>query len=408
MTQQTAVQEIEQLPRSLDRALYTDEALYQSEIGWMRENLWFMVGHESRIPQPGDYFLYDFDKDNIIVVRDLAGQIRAHHNVCTHRGSRVCSEPSGSTKVLSCPYHAWSFDLNGSLRAAPFVPASFDKSQWGLASCHVRVFHGFIFLSFAETAPSFEDYIGYAGREFELQNASGAKIAARHAWTVEGNWKITVENNLECYHCKPTHPNYCKAHPGLPLGKLDEFETRENWMRQKLESSAHERARQFAPVTPDQNTFHFMGRAVIGMESETESISGKAVAPLMGECAYEGVQTFVAPTGLATIVLSPDHIVMYNFVPRSARRTDVEAIWLVNGSAAEGTDYNIDRLTEVWLATLLEDKVLVENVQLGVESSAYKPGPIIESEKYVIAFNRWYRDRVLNEVQPKALRHAGT
>jgi phenylpropionate dioxygenase-like ring-hydroxylating dioxygenase large terminal subunit len=390
-----AVHAVDQSPRTLDQHFYTDDTLYQREMTWMRENMWFLVGQESRIPQPGDYFLYDFDKDNIIVVRDQSGEIRAHHNVCTHRGSRLCKETTGSAKVISCPYHAWSFDLNGALRAAPFVSSGFDKSQWGLAGCHVRVFHGFVFLSFADIAPDFDEYIGYADREFELQDAGGVKIVKRLSWTVDANWKIVVENNLECYHCKSSHPNYCAAHPGVPLGKADEFEARDKWMRSVLENSSHEKARMFVPVAPG-HTFRFMGRSVIGTNCATESIGGKALAPLMGQCAFEGVQTFLAPSALATLVLNPDHIVTYNFVPRSARRTDVEVLWLVNGSAKEGLDYDLDHLTEVWLATLVEDKVLVENVQLGVESTAYKPGPIIESEKFVLAFNRWYRDSMLN------------
>src|SRR5580704_5078063 len=162
MIQNGALHDIDELSRTLDQHLYTDDALYQREMTWMRKNMWFLVGHESRIPRPGDYFLFDFEKDNVIVIRDQSGQIRAHHNVCTHRGSRLCKESTGSAKVITCPYHAWSFDLNGALRAAPFVSSSFDKSQWGLAGCHVRVLHGFVFLSFSDIAADFDEYIGYA------------------------------------------------------------------------------------------------------------------------------------------------------------------------------------------------------------------------------------------------------
>src|SRR5690349_20389165 len=117
---------------ALAKRFYTEEAVYQQEVRWLRENMWLTAGHESQIPRPGDYFLYEFDKESIIVIRDGSGQIRAHHNVCRHRGSRICTAATGSVRALTCPYHAWSYALDGKLRTAPFTPENFDKSGYGL------------------------------------------------------------------------------------------------------------------------------------------------------------------------------------------------------------------------------------------------------------------------------------
>src|SRR5690242_14129524 len=119
---------------SLAQSFYTNEAVYQQEVTWLREKMWLTIGHESQIPHAGDYFLYEFDRDSVIVIRDAAGHIRAHHNVCRHRGSRVCLKSTGSARVLTCPYHAWSYELDGRLRAAPFTPADFSKESYGLLS----------------------------------------------------------------------------------------------------------------------------------------------------------------------------------------------------------------------------------------------------------------------------------
>src|SRR5688572_4160294 len=93
---------------TLPRHFYTDENLYQREVAWLRRNMWLLVGHESEIPTPGDYFLYEFDQDSVIVIRDAQREVRAHHNVCRHRGSRLCEKAAGSVKAISCPYHAWT------------------------------------------------------------------------------------------------------------------------------------------------------------------------------------------------------------------------------------------------------------------------------------------------------------
>lgn len=386
---------------TLAQHFYTDETIYEQEVAWLRQNMWLMVGHESQIPNCGDYLLYEFDKDSVIIIRDDAGQVRAHHNVCRHRGSRICVKPTGTVRVLTCPYHAWSYGLDGRLRAAPFTSDDFAKASYALISCHVRVRCGLIFLSFAEVPPDFEAYIGLLTRELEIQDVQHSKVAKRALFSARANWKLLVQNNLECYHCRPAHPTYCAAHPGNPLGRPEEYgiQSRYDRVRKALSGSPSETARQFEPIYTGHDSLYcqYLNRQFIGGDFVTESVGGAAVAPLMGQNTYEGVQTQALPSPLTSVVLNPDYAVIYSFTPRSVRHTDIEVIWLVKDTAIEGVDFEVDRVTAVWEPTLQEDRTLAENAQLGIDSTAYRPGPYTQSEMLVNEFDRWYLRRVADE-----------
>jgi Rieske 2Fe-2S family protein len=163
-----------------------------------------------------------------------------------------------------------------------------------------------------------------------------------------------------------------------------------------LEDSASEKMRRFVPYYsgPDSPHFQMLFRGFIGEGCSTESVGGKPVAPLMENCSYEGVQTVALPDPLTSIYLNPDYVVIYTFIPRSVRRTDMQLMWLVRDSAVEGVDFNVGSVAAVWEPTLREDKTLAENTQLGIDSTAYRPGPYMETENLVSDFDHWYSERV--------------
>ena len=135
---------------SLDQAFYSDPEVYARDMErvFMRE--WLYAGHASQIPKPGDYFLFEVAGESVIVVRGDDGEIRALVNVCRHRGSRVCYEKHGNASWFACPYHGWTYDLRGELKAARQMPKDFDLSGSGLATIHAALFHGFIMINFAD------------------------------------------------------------------------------------------------------------------------------------------------------------------------------------------------------------------------------------------------------------------
>src|SRR5262245_34354389 len=171
-----------------------------------------MAGHASQIPKPGDFFLLELAGESIILIRDAKGAIHAHYNVCRHRGSHVLLQPEGNARALTCRYHGWTYAPDGSLQAAPRMPESFDTECHGLKPCALRSIEGLLFISLAERpAPSLDEVAAGLEPYLRLKGTARAQVAHRATYAVEANWKLAVENYLECYHCKPAHPQYCSV-----------------------------------------------------------------------------------------------------------------------------------------------------------------------------------------------------
>ena len=138
---------------SLDRRFYCTDEVFAADMDSVVSRKWIVAGHIDQVRNKGDYFLYRIGNESIIVVRQDDATVNAFFNVCRHRGSVVCTESAGSTKRFTCPYHAWTYSLDGELIAAPLMPADFSKKENGLHGCHVRVFHGFIFINLCRSTP---------------------------------------------------------------------------------------------------------------------------------------------------------------------------------------------------------------------------------------------------------------
>src|SRR5512143_3483822 len=139
----------------LPRPLYHDELVYRAEMAFIWRAGWLFAGHSCQIPKPGDYFLYDVDGDSVIIVRDGDGQVQALYNVCRHRGSIICEAAEGNVKRFICPYHQWTYALDGHLLVWRGMQEGLDKSKLGLHHAHVREFEGLIFMSLAQEPPDF-------------------------------------------------------------------------------------------------------------------------------------------------------------------------------------------------------------------------------------------------------------
>ena len=204
---------------SLPQAVYTDPVCFDADMARLMRDQWFLVDHASRIAKPGDYFLTQIGAESVIVTRNRAGEVKAFYNACRHRGSRVCLEREGSRRTFTCPYHAWTYDLDGALRSAQHMPEDFDRSQHGLKPVGVGEFEGLIFLNFAEPdqAPDFAAYTELFAPLLRGQGVARTKIAARKTYPTEANWKLVVENFFECYHCLPAHKTYCSVHDKMKM-----------------------------------------------------------------------------------------------------------------------------------------------------------------------------------------------
>ena len=196
---------------SLDRRFYTDPEFYRLDLETIFYRDWMFAGHDCEIPAPGDYFTMQIGDYPIIVLRGRDGAIRALHNSCRHRGSRICPAAKGAVKRLVCPYHQWTYDLDGSLIRARHADPELDKTQFGLKPVHCESVGGYIFVCVAPVAPSFEPFRALAEPYLSAHRIADAKVAFESTIVENGNWKLVWENNRECFHCAANHPELCRT-----------------------------------------------------------------------------------------------------------------------------------------------------------------------------------------------------
>ena len=192
--------------KTLPRHYYVAPEVFQKEAERIFARRWLCVGREDRIPAPGDYFLQPVGNESIIILRDKAGALRAHYNVCRHRGTRLCEEHSGRfSETIQCPYHAWTYALDGRLIGAPSSGdiEGFSKSDYPLHNVAIQSWEGFLFINLDQEpepfAKAFERLVGRFTR-FNLPNLA---VARTIEYDVRANWKLLFQNYSECYHCGP-------------------------------------------------------------------------------------------------------------------------------------------------------------------------------------------------------------
>ena len=393
---------------TLDQCFYKDPNIFQLDLDIFFFNHWVFIGHVSRIPNIGDYFLFETGNESVIIIRGKNNEIYAHHNVCRHRGSRVCLENSGNKKILVCPYHAWSYNIDGSISSARLMSKEFESKNWGLKKCNIKVFEGLIFINFAKKPDDFEEFIKPTKKFIELHDLNNAKIAHREIYPTYGNWKLTLDNFHECYHCQPAHPEYCSVHDadyilsfggGSQSSKVEstEFNKRlEEWNKEvknlghltgiyyEKEFSQYSRSAERTPLSK-------------GKLSETKD--GNPAAPLMGKFKKrDGGYTSVGPSPFNSLLMCNDFATTFTFIPKGPLHTDVELMWLVHKDAQEGKDYDLENMTWMWDKTTIADKKIIEDNQKGVLSNKYEPGPLSEMEKALESFKNWYLKRLLQSI----------
>ncbi len=371
---------------ALPRGFYTSQDIYDHDIAAYWSRSWLWAGHVSQIPEPGDYFLFDYGPESIIVVRDREGEVRAHLNVCRHRGSRVCTERSGNARVFVCPYHAWTFELGGDLRAGREMGADFDHGKWGLFPAELRIFQGLIFVCASAVAPPIDGALADLTPLTEPFGIEDLKIVHSASYPVPANWKLAVENYMECYHCAPSHKEYSRSHtlkaPQEMAGLLEPLRERSR----QIGLPAEDLSRSDAPCADV-----YYRRYPLYEGYQTGSKTGAPLAPALGRLTgFDGGATDVQIGPLNNFLVYSDHMVGYRFTPRGLQQTEIQVVWLVRGDAQKGVDYNIDDLTWLWHVTSLDDERIIRTNQEGVNSHFFQPGPLAPMEWGIRSFYDGY------------------
>ena len=367
---------------TLPRAFYNDADLYEFDLQAIFYRQWLFAGLEAELGRAGDYFTLQIGPSPIVVLRDKSGAIRAFHNTCRHRGSRICNAARGRSPSLVCPYHQWTYALDGTLVHARDMPATFDPAQYSLKPVHVACLSGTIYICLAETPPDFAPHRDAVAPLLAPHRLADTKVAADITITEKGNWKLVMENSRECYHCAVRHPELMHT-----LAESYDMDSRA--MRDYRESCTRKGLKN-GPVQG-----HGFRATRIPLVPGAVSITpdGKpAVTKLLGDVPdgdIGSLRWFCFPNAFMHVL--GDYAFFFRLLPRGPMETEVNAKFLVHKDAVEGVDYDLQNLTRVWNVTNDQDRDLVEVNQLGVNSIGYEPGPYNPTAERIVAwFADWY------------------
>ena len=375
---------------ALEQEFYLSSEVFENDVENIVLKSWILVGHQSQLSEVGEFFVSRIAGESIIVVRSDEQTINALINVCRHRGSRVCLESEGRASRFVCPYHAWTYDLEGNLQGAPRVMDTLDASQFPLKRAKLENFQGMLFINFdldADFAPIANE-LGDALAPYGLSNA---KIAHQQSYAIEANWKLGVENFCECYHCLPAHREYSVAHGLARPEKVDAALLEEVMGRADSCGLSSKVFDVSFDVKEAVGSDRYFGRYPLLKGHVTGSRDGKPVAPLLGSIKdYDGGASDFQVGAFSYGLAYCDHVVLYRFIPMSKDRTECEVIWLGRSDAEEGKDYKLDDLIWLWNVTTVADKRIIQDNSRGVESRYYEPGPFTPMEHYTQRFTEWY------------------
>ncbi|MCD2194686.1 aromatic ring-hydroxylating dioxygenase subunit alpha [Actinomycetospora endophytica] len=368
----------EPLPASLRETLpgryYTDPTIFAAEQALIFETGWFCAVLAADIPTAGMFETVDVGRESVIVARGRAGEVNAYLNVCRHRGARLCTEETGSVRrSFQCPYHAWTYRLDGRLTAAPNLTEmpDIDRVRYGLHRVHVREWLGYVWLCLAEEPPSFSDTViadvtGRLGSPDAIVGYQVADLALgrRITYDVAANWKQIVENFMECYHCGTIHPELTEVLPEFADGLAAQY---------------------------------FVGHgAEFGEDVRGFTVDGSEGLERLPGVGAEQDRRYYAITVRPQVFINlvPDHVVFHRMFPVAADRTIVRCDWLyLPGVVASGAD--LDRSVELFHRVNQQDFDACERCQVSMDSRSYaRGGVLVPSEHHIGEFHDWVRDRV--------------
>lgn len=377
---------------------YNDAGVYRQDLEqiWHRE--WIFAGHTFELEKPGQYMTLQVGDYPVVVIRAKDDSIRAFHNSCRHRGSKLCTEAKGKVAKLVCPYHKWTFELDGKLLYAGHMGEEFDASEHNLTPVHCEVVHSYIYICVAEKAPDFGKFRSAVSPFIGPHYLEDCKVAYEADLVEQGNWKLVLENNRECYHCDGTHPELLNSfieNPSVQGVGMEDPEL-------EAHCDACEVGGLPSRLLMDEGGQFRMTRIPLNHGASSYTMDGKpAVAGRLDRSGVANIGAllyFHFPSTWNHFL--GDHALTFRVLPKSPTETVVTTKWLVPKGAQEGVDYNVENLIKVWVATNDQDRMLVENTQVGVTSPAYKPGPyssIIENG--VCQFVDWYCELMMRRLQ---------
>ncbi len=349
--------------RTLPGHYYTSPEVYGEETERIFTRRWICVGRADGIPHPGDYFLQTIGGESIIVVRDQAGAPRAFYNVCRHRGTRLCEQERGRlSETIQCPYHAWTYAIDGQLIGAPHMNEveGFDKRDYPLHAVALESWEGFLFVNLSRAAEPFARAFAPLAGRFARFNLPNLRTARRIEYEVRANWKLIFQNYSECLHCPVIHPGLAKLTP-YTSGENDLFE---------------------GP--------YLGGFMVITKEGGSLTMSGRACGVPVGELPAADLNRVYFYSIFPNLLLSlhPDYVMFHTLWPESPGHTRIACEWLFHPDSFARPDFDPEDAVRFWDETNTQDWHICEQSYAGISSRAYVPGPYSPREAIAAAWDR--------------------
>lgn len=351
--------------RTLPQRYYVAPETLAAEWNRIFGEHWLCVGRAEQVAQPGAYLVANLGAESVIVVRDRHGSLHAHFNVCRHRGTRLCNDATGQfSETIQCPYHAWTYTLDGSLLRAPTMQdvEGFDRTQYSLVAAGVAEWEGFVFVNLSREPQPFASAFAPVIGRFARYNLEDLTTIRRIEYDVKANWKLVLQNYNECLHCPTIHPMLAKVLP-------------------------------YTSGANDLTEGPFLGGYMeIAQPNESATVSGRVCGPLVGDLSGDDLHRAYYYSLFPNMMLSmhPDYVVSYMVWPTGPTESHIVSDWLFHPQAVVHSDFDPNGAIEFWDVTNRQDWAICEQSQLGVASRAYTPGPYSPRESIPAAWDRTY------------------
>ena len=357
------------LLRTLPGDAYYSPEIFAQEQEKIFEQMWICAVRASDVAKPGDFKTVQISRESLIISRNRKREPRAFFNVCRHRGAKVCSDESGTGKrSFQCPYHAWTYDLDGKLIAAPNLTKMPDigREEYALHKAHIREWLGYLWVCVADEPPSFEDTVMGAVRSrlgdiesIDHYQVENLEVGKRIVYDVKANWKLIVENFMECYHCATIHPELTEVLPEFADGLAAQF---------------------------------FVGHgAEFGEDIKGFTVDGSDGVDKIPGVTEDQDRRYFAVTIRPNVFLNlvPDHVILHRMFPLAADRTIVECDWLfLPEVVASGVD--LEKSVRLFDLVNLQDFEACELCQSVSDSKTYAHGGVlVPSEHHIADFQNW-------------------
>jgi Rieske 2Fe-2S family protein len=354
------------IPKTLSAGYYTDRERYRREIEKLYFESWICAGRAEQIAQPGDYFLREVGGESVIITRDSGGGPRAFYNVCRHRGTRMCTSPEGKLAGrIQCPYHGWSYGLDGRLLGAPHMDEPFCREDYPLHSVACDVWDGHVFIHPGKRPEPLAGHLAGLPAKFAHWGMQDLRLHKRLVYDIKANWKLVILNYNECVHCPVLHP---------ALNRLTDYLGSDN----------------------EAPTSAYMGGAM-GFRggAETMSMDGRRSRDYLPALTREERRKVCYYTIYPNFLLSlhPDYMMTHTLWPKAVDRTEIICEWHFHPAEMAKADFQANDAIEFWDLTNREDWSIVELSQAGIQSRAYTPGPYSSREELLHIFDDWVTAR---------------